>query len=281
MPGWFWSFTMTLWRTRKAYCPAERLLTSGVIFPIHLPPSNHDDSTLLTSGPGGPLADGVLSSACSTHNGYAVAGSLPSSAKLIFSLGDEIVTFSYSYGAGSVIYSSIPLSDYLTVTPCDGSPGSSKNVYAPNVIAYAASLSHRNRDVCPEMPDAYQDETAACISLRDQNSCFAARVSLLNADQGGNVSVQAPSPLRSIAFDILTSCDTEEISFYLNETLLASVIPDASDCPCPGELQTFTISDMALLASAWNAEGHNKFQVVKFNTYTLIGWFTPVCKRAI
>jgi len=98
-----------------------------------------DNTTLVTNGPGGVVDDTTLAGS----HGFAVDASLPPGATLILTRGspNEIVTFSYRYGVGAVIYSSIPLDFYL-----DGSNNFS-TIYAPNVVAYGASLSSTcNRD---------------------------------------------------------------------------------------------------------------------------------------
>ena len=48
---------------------------------------------------------------------------------------DEVVDFAYKYGEGAVIYSSIPLDFYL-----GGYKPNFKDIYAPNILQFAASL---------------------------------------------------------------------------------------------------------------------------------------------
>jgi Ca2+-binding RTX toxin-like protein len=99
-----------------------------------------DMTTLVTNGPGGVVDNTTLDGGRDSSHGFTVSGSLPDSAKRILSTGDSthIVTFSYVFGAGTVIYSSIPLDFYRD-------PGNSliqinfSTIYAPNVLAYAAS----------------------------------------------------------------------------------------------------------------------------------------------
>lgn len=97
-----------------------------------------DYTTSVTSGPGGGLDNSTLDGGTSSTHGYADAASLPRTARLILTRGNqnEVVTFSYQYGFGKVIYSSIPLDYYLGV----GWYGFS-DVYAPNVIAHACEIS--------------------------------------------------------------------------------------------------------------------------------------------
>lgn len=97
-----------------------------------------DYTTYVTNGPGGALTNSSLDGGTSSSHGYTVASSLPQSARLILTRGNtnEIVTFSYQYGLGKVIYSSIPLDYYL-----DGNaPIAFSTVYAPNVIAHACEV---------------------------------------------------------------------------------------------------------------------------------------------
>ena len=97
-----------------------------------------DNTTLVTNGPGGVLNDGSLDGGNLSSHGFAVAGSLPGDAVQILSRSNrsEIVTMCYGYGAGAVVYSTIPLDFYLEG---DGPQPVSDNlrlIYAPNVVAY-------------------------------------------------------------------------------------------------------------------------------------------------
>lgn len=97
-----------------------------------------DYTTYVTDGPGGVLDNGSLDGGSSSSHGFTAAASLPQSARLILTRGnpDEIVTFSYQYGLGKVIYSSIPLDYYLNGSP----PIAFSTIYAPNVLAHACEL---------------------------------------------------------------------------------------------------------------------------------------------
>lgn len=75
----------------------------------------------------------------STH-GFAVADSL-GDAELLLSTSDgsEVVVFSYQFGSGSVIYSTIPIDYYLNGSgPADTQEGMEQ--YYENLIEYAASI---------------------------------------------------------------------------------------------------------------------------------------------
>lgn len=95
-----------------------------------------DDTTLVTNGPGGLVDNSTLDFGISSSHGFAFADSLSASANLILSQGDptHVVTFAYGYGAGTVIYSSIPLDYYR-----DYFGNNFGDIYAPNVLAYAAT----------------------------------------------------------------------------------------------------------------------------------------------
>ncbi len=78
----------------------------------------------------------------STH-GYADAATLPAGAVNILSNGvaTHSVTFSYPYGMGSVIYSTVPLTWYLYGAGVNPPRDAMNNIYTPNLIAYADVLA--------------------------------------------------------------------------------------------------------------------------------------------
>ncbi len=98
-----------------------------------------DYTTSITSGPGGALDNSTLDGGSSSSHGFTYANSLPFTARPILTRGnpDEIVTFSYQYGYGKVVYSSIPLDYYLD----SNYPPGFSYVYAPNVIAHACEMA--------------------------------------------------------------------------------------------------------------------------------------------
>jgi hypothetical protein len=127
---------------------AETILPGGSTFDIqrypNFPDPNNeakdinvlDASTMITNGPAGTITDATLDNGNFSNHGFAVAGTLPGAAKLVLSTNDptHIVTFLYTYGAGAVLYSSIPLDHYL------GGSNAFSNVYALNVVDYTAYL---------------------------------------------------------------------------------------------------------------------------------------------
>ena len=93
--------------------------------------------TLVTDGPGGVLDNSSLDGGGSSSHGYADESSLPAGAVNILSrpTSTEAVTFAYPYGAGWVVYSSIPLDFFL-----DGGATAFRDSYAPNVVDYGCQL---------------------------------------------------------------------------------------------------------------------------------------------
>lgn len=94
--------------------------------------------TLVTDGPGGVLDNSSLDGGGSSSHGYADESSLPAGAVNILSrpTSTEVVTFAYPYGAGWVVYSTIPLDYFL-----DGNdPAAFRDIYAPNVVEYGCEL---------------------------------------------------------------------------------------------------------------------------------------------
>lgn len=127
-----------------------------------------NDSTLVTNGPGGVLDNSSLDGGNSSSHGYAT--NLPGSADLILSrpTAAQAVTFSYPYGAGWVVYSTIPLDYYLAG---NGEVPAFASIYSPNVLAYAANLRR---------PRVSTTLTAQAIRPQGRQVYFAAN---LYADQ--------------------------------------------------------------------------------------------------
>ena len=96
-----------------------------------------DENTVVGEGPGGFLTDSSIDGGNSSNHGYTKRETLPedSLALLTTSDEDEVVDFAYKYGEGAVIYSSIPLDFYL-----GGYKPNFKDIYAPNILQFAASL---------------------------------------------------------------------------------------------------------------------------------------------
>ena len=102
-----------------------------------------DPSSTVTNGPGGVVDNSTLDGGNSSSHGFAIEGTLPDDAELILSTGDasNIVTFSYGFGAGNVIYSTIPLDFYLDGLGPAQVSSNFRDIYAPNVVDYGAELA--------------------------------------------------------------------------------------------------------------------------------------------
>ena len=92
--------------------------------------------TTFVSGVGGTLTDTTLDFGGYARHGYATDTTLPTGAVSLLNSSDttQVVAFSYPLGAGEVIYAGIPLTAHI------GSENDFKNIYAPNIISYGASL---------------------------------------------------------------------------------------------------------------------------------------------
>ena len=95
--------------------------------------------SVLANGPAGIITNTNLDGGDSSNHGYAIQASLPANAELLLStnIANHIVTFSYPFGKGGVVYSTIPLDFYLAGS---GSVAAFRTIYAPNAVAYAAQF---------------------------------------------------------------------------------------------------------------------------------------------
>lgn len=109
---------------------------------------------VIASGPGGVLTNTSLDNGNSSSHGYANSASLPADARALLSngLATQIVTFSYPFGSGAVIYSTIPLDFYLAGGGPNPPRENMRQIYAPNILAYAMSL--RSQDTTLTVKDA-------------------------------------------------------------------------------------------------------------------------------
>jgi hypothetical protein len=124
---------------------AESILPGGSGFEIIREPFGDganidivDNTTLVTNGPGGVLDNGSLDGGFFSNHGFAVAGSLPGDSVQILSRTNpsELVTMCYGFGAGAVVYSTIPLDHYLDNLGPNPANDNLRLIYAPNVVAY-------------------------------------------------------------------------------------------------------------------------------------------------
>ena len=100
-----------------------------------------DNTTLVTNGPGGVITNTSLDGGTSSTHGWILSTSMPAGGRGILSRTDptHLVLYSYPFGQGKVVYSTIPLDFYI------GGAGSANLVinmrnYAANVVAYGNDL---------------------------------------------------------------------------------------------------------------------------------------------
>ncbi|HYU31529.1 MAG TPA: hypothetical protein VEW48_05160, partial [Thermoanaerobaculia bacterium] len=94
------------------------------------------------------LNDTALDNGSFSSHGFINANSLPAGAKLILWRPDpadalshnRLVTFAYAYGNGAVIYSTIPLDQFLAGSGPNPPRANFTGIYAPNVVHYAVLL---------------------------------------------------------------------------------------------------------------------------------------------
>jgi PKD repeat protein len=174
---------------------AESILPGGQQFDImsNYAEGNYvnvrDDSTAVTHGPGGVVDNFTLTGYFYSCHGFALASSLPSDAQMILSTfnPEHVVTFSYHYGAGKVVYSSIPLDYYL-----DGNTPF-RWVYAPNVIAYASEPNNLP-PVASDTSVALDEDTVASgfLPASDANN-NPLSYTLVTLPQAGTVTITDPA----------------------------------------------------------------------------------------
>lgn len=101
---------------------------------------NPGAASVLVNGPAGVINATTLDNGSSSDHGYAAIGTLPAGATALLTTGDatQAVAISYTLGAGSVYYSTIPLDYYLS---SGASPAGFDAIYAPNLVAYLDTLA--------------------------------------------------------------------------------------------------------------------------------------------
>ena len=100
-----------------------------------------DPATLVANGPGGVVTETNLDGGMNSNMGFVNLGTvtIPGRVGLIHTgAANNSVTFSYPFGAGFVIYSSIPLDMFLKGLGPAAPSAAFRTIYAPNVLAYAA-----------------------------------------------------------------------------------------------------------------------------------------------
>ncbi|MDD3462782.1 MAG: retention module-containing protein, partial [Sulfurospirillaceae bacterium] len=130
---------MTLIIHDRALSQTNALLPGDHVFDVHYLSGNGynieiiDDG--LETGLGGNINDSSLDGGNYSNHGYISLSSLPEGATVLMTDGDpsHIVTFSYSYGEGTVVYSTIPLDHYLNGNG-NGTINANMQIYAANLL---------------------------------------------------------------------------------------------------------------------------------------------------
>ena len=102
------------------------------------------DNTVV-NGPFGTITDTTLDGGTSSSHGFALGDTLPAGALSVLSNGPDLnhsAAFSYPLDNGAVYYSTIPLDFYLA----GFFPEAFRQIYAPNVVNYAAGLTKPDTD---------------------------------------------------------------------------------------------------------------------------------------
>jgi hypothetical protein len=113
-------------------------------------------------------------------------------------------------------------------------------------------------DKCPTIPSD-NSESAACIAVAPATAmCSQAQIELLSSVlTSGAVTVQsAGPPPTSLTYEILNSdCNaTGGFEVFLNGISMGTGDPDPTNgCTCGAAITTFTVTDSALIASAWRS----------------------------
>ena len=217
-----------------------------------------DDTTLVTDGPGGIVDNTTLDGGNLSDHGYSVAASLPGTAALILTRADQtqIVTFGYQFGAGSVIYSTIPLDYYL-----DGNaPLTFNDIYAPNVKAYAASLVDTGTpptisDILDQTIDEDTSTGALAFTIGDaetlpdsltvtgtsSNTTLVPNVNIVFGGSGADRTVTiTPAPNQFGTATITITVD--DGTFTTSDTFLLTVNP-VNDPPTIASIGDLTINE--------------------------------------
>jgi hypothetical protein len=159
--------------------------------------------------------------------------------------------------------------------------------YAPGTtfVQLIVTDSHNASSVCGALVTVV-GPPVACISIASSGGCLDANVSLTQPDFTGDVLVfgSVPGTPTRLVFEMLnSSCGFgNTIGFYLNDTFLGETPADPTlGCTCTPPIQSFLVSDAALIASAWNPAGNNTFHVVESGfAYNLFGWVRVTAQTA-
>jgi len=129
-----------------------------------------DPNTLVASGPGGMVTNTNVDGGNPSNRGWVNLLSVPATGRkgLLHtgtSATNQSVTFSYQFGLGFVIYSTIPLDGYLKGTGNNPPRDNLNNIYAPNVLVYAGcSLRPSQPTVSVTAATGYYGGTATLVA---------------------------------------------------------------------------------------------------------------------
>jgi hypothetical protein len=175
-----------------------------------------DGGAGLEEGVGGVLDDDSLDGAHYSNHGYIEVTSLPENATVLLTNGNanEAVTVSYSYGEGTVIYSTILLDYYLGTT----NDGVYEDVFE-NMNIYAANLLEEtvNRSVELITDEATSITIDVLLNDNDQNGFETLYISDVDASPsaGGSVTIEEGTLIFNPGndFDYLDKGESQSVSF--------------------------------------------------------------------
>ena len=122
----------------------------------------------VTNGPAGIIDDTTLDGGSSSTHGYVDMNTVPASAFAILSIGgnpSQGVLVQWAYGAGRVLYSSIPLDYYLEGR---GNIAAFTTIYYPNLIAYLLGVAATLDGIVVSVPNI----GAFLISVNDPQPVY-------------------------------------------------------------------------------------------------------------
>jgi uncharacterized repeat protein (TIGR01451 family) len=161
-----------------------------------------DSSTVVTDN----LTATSLDNGDFSCHGYIESDTLPPGAKKFLNRGDpgdpdptipynQVVTSSYTHGSGTVIYSTIPLDQFLA-NPSPEPNSSFATIYAPNVIEYAGVLSLHIPDLAVSL------DNGQTVSVPGDTVTYTLVVSNLGPGEvlGATVTQGAPAELSNVTW---------------------------------------------------------------------------------
>lgn len=163
-----------------------------------------DATSPVVSGVAGVLSSTSLDGGGFSNLGYVRADTLPAGAKRILWRPDpgdaqsrnRTVTFAYAYGDGAVIYSTIPLDQFLSGFGPNPPRANFAGIYAPNVIHYAALLSGG----APDVSVTISDERSAAVPGTPMTYTIEAQNLGIGAAMGARVRTNLAAALKGVTW---------------------------------------------------------------------------------